>query len=138
MKSNVSKIIDKMMEKDYFSQWLGIERLEEKKGFCKLRMIVRKEMCNGFEMAHGGICFSLADSALAFASNSNGRQAVSIETSISYVKPLKAGDTVIATAMEQSLTNHLGNYHIEIQKETGEMIALFKGTVFRTEKEWEV
>jgi acyl-CoA thioesterase len=138
MKNKVTKIIDKMMEKDYFSLWLDIERLEEKEGFCKLRMMVREEMCNGFEIAHGGICFSLADSALAFASNSHGRQAVSIETSISYVKPLKAGDIVIATAMEQSLTNHLGNYRIEIQKETGEMIALFKGTVFRTEKEWEV
>ncbi len=138
MKSKATRIIDKMMEKDYFSQWLSIERLEEGKGFCKLKMMVRMEMCNGFEIAHGGICFSLADSALAFASNSNGRQAVSIETSISYVKPVKAGDIIIAVATEQSLTNHLGNYRIEIQKESGEMIALFKGTVFRIEKEWEV
>jgi acyl-CoA thioesterase len=138
MKSYANKIIDKMMEKDYFSQWLGIERLEEWEGFCKLQMTVRKEMCNGFEIAHGGICFSLADSALAFASNSHGRHAVSIETSISHVKPLKTGDIIIATATEQSLTNHLGNYYIEIQKNSGEMVALFKGTVFRTEKEWEV
>jgi acyl-CoA thioesterase len=138
MKSKVSKIIDKMMEKDYFSQWLGIERLEEREGFCKLRMMIREEMCNGFEIAHGGICFSLADSALAFASNSHGRQAVSIETSISHVKTLKAGDIVIATAMEQSLTRHLGNYHIEVQRESGEMVALFKGTVFRTDKDWEL
>jgi acyl-CoA thioesterase len=138
MKTKVTRIIDKMMEKDYFSRWLDIERLEEKEGFCKLRMMIREEMCNGFEIAHGGICFSLADSALAFASNSHGRQAVSIETSISHVKSLKAGDVIIATAMEQSLTRHLGNYHIEVQRESGEMVALFKGTVFRTEKEWEL
>lgn len=136
--NKVSKIIDTMMNKDYFSQWLGIERLEEREGFCKLKMTVRKEMCNGFDIAHGGISFSFADSALAFASNSRGRQAVSIETSISHVKRLKAGDTIIATAMEQSLTNHIGNYYIEIQRESGEIVALFKGTVFRTEKEWEV
>lgn len=138
MKDKVSKIIDKMMEKDYFSQWLGIERLEEREGFCRLQMAVRKEMCNGFGIAHGGICFSLADSALAFASNSHGIQAVSIETSISHVKKLKADEIIIATAMEQSLTRHLGNYHIEVQRVSGEIVALFKGTVFRTDKEWEV
>jgi acyl-CoA thioesterase len=137
-KSKVTKIIDLMMNKDYFSQWLGIERLEEKTGSCKLRMTVRQEMCNGFEIAHGGISFSFADSALAFASNSHGRKAMSIETSISHVKPLKAGDVITATAIEQSLTNRIDNYYIEVQKESGEIVALFKGTVFRTEKEWEV
>jgi len=138
MSNKVNRIIDKMMNKDYFSQWLGIERLEEKEGFCKLMMTVREEMCNGLDIAHGGITFSLADSALAFASNSRGRHAVSIETSISHVKPLHAGDIIIATAMEQSLTNRIGNYYIEVQRDSGEIVALFKGTVFRTEKEWEV
>lgn len=135
-KNKVTKIIDAMMDKDLFSQWLGVERLEEKEGFCKLKMTIREEMCNGLGVAHGGISFSLADSALAFASNSHGRQALSIETSISHVKPLKAGDVIVATAVEQSLTNRIGNYYIEIQRETGEIVALFKGTVFRTEKEW--
>jgi len=134
----VSRIIDAMMKKDYFSQWLGIERLEERAGYCKLKMTVREEMCNGFGIAHGGISFSFGDSALAFASNSHGRQAVSIETSISHVKRLNAGDVMTATAMEQSLTNHIGNYYIEIQRESGEIVALFKGTVYRTEKEWKV
>ena len=70
---NATAIIDAMMKKDLFSQWLGIERVEERVGYCKLKMTVRPEMCNGFEIAHGGITYSLADSALAFASNSNGR-----------------------------------------------------------------
>jgi acyl-CoA thioesterase len=137
-KTKATAIIDAMMEKDYFSQWLRIERLEEKDGFCKLRMTIRPEMCNGFEIAHGGISYSLADSALAFASNSHGRQAVSIETSISHIKPLKAGDIIIATAEEKSRTNKIAIYEVSVEKENGELVALFKGTVFRKETEWNV
>src|ERR1041384_4028345 len=105
MNSKVEKVIDEMMSKDLFSQWLGIERLAEGPGFCTLKMTVRKEMCNGFNIAHGGISYSLADSALAFASNSHGKQAVSIETSISHIRPLKTGDIIIATAEEKNCSN---------------------------------
>lgn len=131
-----TKIIDTMMAKDFFSQWLGIERLEEGEGFCKLRMKVRPEMCNGFEIAHGAITYSLADSALAFASNSHGRKAVSIETSISHIKPLIVGDAIIATAEEKSCTNRIGIYEVRIEKENQELVALFKGMVFRKDEEW--
>jgi acyl-CoA thioesterase len=137
-KTRATAIIDAMMSKDYFSQWLGIERLEEKDGFCKLKMTIRPEMCNGFEIAHGGISYSLADSALAFASNSHGRQAVSVDTSISHIKPLKAGDVIIATAEEKSCTNKIAIYEVRVEKENGELVALFKGTVFRKETEWNV
>ncbi|MFL5746207.1 MAG: hydroxyphenylacetyl-CoA thioesterase PaaI [Niastella sp.] len=137
-KSKTTAIVDAMMSKDYFSQWLGIERLEEKEGFCKLRMTVRREMCNGFEIAHGGISYSFADSALAFASNSHGRHAVSIETSISHIKPLKTGDIIIATAEEKSRSNKMAIYDVRVEKENGELVALFKGTVFRKETEWNV
>jgi acyl-CoA thioesterase len=137
-KSKTTAIVNVMMSKDYFSQWLGIERLEEKEGFCKLRMTVRQEMCNGFEIAHGGISYSFADSALAFASNSHGRQAVSIETSISHLKPLKTGDIITATAEEKSCNNKIAIYDVRVEKENGELVALFKGTVFRKETEWNV
>jgi acyl-CoA thioesterase len=137
-KARATAIIDAMMSKDYFSQWLGIERLEEKDGFCKLKLTIRSEMCNGFEIAHGGISYSLADSALAFASNSHGRQAVSVDTSISHIKPLKAGDVIIATAEEKSCTNKIAIYEVRVEKENGELVALFKGTVFRKETEWNV
>jgi len=136
--SKATAIIDAMMNKDYFSQWLGIERLEEKDGFCKLRMTIRPEMCNGFEIAHGGISYSFADSALAFASNSHGRQAVSVETSISHIKPLKAGDVITATAEEKSRSNKIAVYDVRVEKANGELVALFKGTVFRKETEWNV
>lgn len=137
-KTKATKVIDMMMAKDLFSQWLGIERIEEGSGYCKLKMTVRPEMCNGFEIAHGGITYSLADSALAFASNSHGRQAVSIETSISHIKSLKAGDTIIATAVENNINNRIGIYEIKVEKESGELVALFKGTVFRKGSEWDV
>lgn len=137
-KTLANKIVDKMMTRDFFSQWLGIERLEEREGFCKLKMTVRKEMCNGFDIAHGGITYSLADSALAFASNSHGRQAVSIETSISHIKPLLAGDVIIATAEEKTVSNRIGIYEVKVERENAELVALFKGTVFRKEKEWEI
>ena len=129
-KPNPGEIIDGMMEKDYFSQWLALERLEEGIGFCNLKMKIRKEMCNGFDMAHGGIAYSLADSALAFASNSYGDRAVSIDTTISHIRPLVAGDIVIARAKEIHRGNRIGIYEVKVEKENGELVALFKGTVY--------
>ena len=136
MKTLATRVVDRMFEKDYFSQWLGIERISEGEGTCTLRMTVRKEMLNGFGIAHGGITFSFADSALAFASNSRGRHAVSVETSISHVAPLKAGDTIRAIAKEESLSNRIGVYTVMVKDENDKVVALFKGTVYRTSKPW--
>jgi acyl-CoA thioesterase len=130
------KIVSKMYDNDWFSQWLGIERLEVKQGKCVLRMTIRKEMLNGFAIAHGGITYSLADSALAFASNSHGRMSVSVETSISHTESLKEGDVITATAEEMSLSNKVGVYHITVTNQHNKVVALFKGTVYRTSKEW--
>ena len=136
MHTKANMIVDKMMERDFFSQWLGIERLEEKEGYCKLKMTIRSEMYNGFDIAHGGITYAFADSALAFASNSHGRHAVSIETSISHIRSLIPGDIILATAEEKNISNKIGIYEINIHKEDGELVALFKGTVFRKETLW--
>ncbi len=136
-KSRVTQIIDQMMETDAFSQWLGLERLAEASGTVVLRMKIRQEMCNGFGIAHGGITFSFADSALAFASNSHGRRAVSIETSISHTKPVQVGEWIQAEAVEESLTNKIGIYSVKLTNEKREVVALFKGTVYRTSKDWE-
>jgi acyl-CoA thioesterase len=138
MKNKVTRIMDAMMEKDRFSRWLAIERLEEGEGHCRLRMTVRPEMCNGFDIAHGGVSYSFADSAFAFASNSRGRHAVSVETSISHIKPLLAGDTIVAIAEEKSLGNRTAIYEVRVEKENGDLVALFKGTVFRKDKEWQI
>ncbi len=131
-----SHIIDQMYNNDAFSQWLGIERIYEDIGICKLKMTIRKEMCNGFGIAHGGITFSFADSAFAFASNSHGRKAVSIETSISHTMACKVGDIITAEAVEENLSNKLGIYTVKVKNQDDHIVALFKGTVYRTSKEW--
>jgi acyl-CoA thioesterase len=129
------KVVDTMFNGDYFSQWLGIERITVEPGHCILQMKIRKEMLNGFAIAHGGITYCLADSALAFASNSHGRKSLSIETSISHTVSLHEGDVILARAEEINLTDKLGIYYITITKH-GDTVALFKGTVYRTSKEW--
>lgn len=127
-----------MYNNDPFSQWLGIERIEDGAGISVLKMKIRPEMLNGFEIAHGGITYALADSALAFASNGHGRMAVSVETSISHTAQLREGDTITAHTEEMSLTNKIAVYHITILNQEGKTVALFKGTVYRTSKDWEV
>ena len=130
------KVVDKMISGDAFSQWLGIEVLEITEGFCKLKMTVRDEMTNGFNIAHGGIAYSLADSCLAFAANADGIQAVSIETSISHTKKVASGDTLIATSKEMNKSNKTALYYITITNQDNLEVAHFKGTVYRTGKEW--
>lgn len=130
------KVVNEMYSKDLFSQWLGIELVKVATGRCVLKMKVRKEMLNGFAILHGGVTFSLADSALAFASNSHGRKSVSIETSMSYIEQVKEGDMLTAIAEEVSLTNKIGIYNIIVTKQDNTKVALFKGTVYRTGKEW--
>lgn len=137
MSSEIAKrIVDSMYNKDPMSRWLGIERLHEGPGECILRMRVREEMLNGFGIAHGGICFSLADSALAFASNAHGQQAVSIETTISHLKPVMPDDLLTAATKEINLTSRIGIYEVRVTNQNEELVAYFKGTVYRNGKVW--
>jgi acyl-CoA thioesterase len=133
-----TKIINTMMANDFFSQWLGVIILEQKEGSCKLSVTIRKDMLNGFGIAHGGITYSLADSALAFASNSKGRKSVSIETSISHLVSLKENDELIADAFCETETEKLGHYKVNLflKKDPTKIVALFKGIVYKTSKEW--
>ncbi len=135
-KTLAEKIVKTMYSHDGFSAWLGVEIVKAEPGNCVLRMIVRHEMLNGFGIAHGGITYSLADSALAFASNSHGRKAVSVETSISHTEPLRENDVITATAEEINLTNKIALYHITISTEDGRKVAFFKGTVYITSQNW--
>lgn len=129
-------VFDKMMETDYFSQWLGIRLVEISDGKCVLEMTVRKEMLNGFAILHGGVTFAFADSAFAFASNSHNKLSVSLTASMTYSKPAKEGDIIVATAIELSLTNKTGTYDVVVSnKNNGETISLFRGTVYRTSRE---
>lgn len=136
--SLAEKIVTKMYDNDPFSQWLGVERILVEDGKCILKMTVRKEMANGFGLAHGGITYSLSDSALAFASNSHGRKAVSIETSISHTAPVKENDVLTATATKDHLSNKIGVYSVVVTNQDQKVVGLFKGTVYRTGESWEV
>jgi acyl-CoA thioesterase len=133
------KIVKNLMfEKDSFSQWLGVEILEVKPGFCKIQCTINSDMLNGFLICHGGVTFSIADSAFAFASNSRGIHAVSIETSISHTKAVYPGDIITATAEERNLSSRFGVYEVSLVNQKNEIVGLFKGTVFRNGNEWEV
>jgi acyl-CoA thioesterase len=128
------KIVDKMMAEDAFSRWMGIEPLQIKPGFACIRMEVRPEMNNGFNITHGGLTHSFADSALAFASNSCGRIAVALETSISYHKPVEKGDILTAETEELSLGKNIAVYNVVVTNQQNNNVATFRGTVFRTKK----
>ena len=129
------KVVDKMMKDDLFSQWLGIEVLDIKEGYGKIKMTVRKEMINGFGIVHGGIAFSLADSAFAFACNNRNNLSVALDTSINFIKPVQVDDVLIAETKEVHNGKSTGLYHISITNQHEHTVAVFKGTCFRTNRE---
>ena len=126
----------KMLSLDPFSQWLGIEILECEIGRCKVGLTIRKEMLNSMNKAHGGITYSLADTAFGFSANTFGKYAVSIETSINHIVALEEGDFITAESVIEETKNKLGFHIIEVKKNS-EIVALFKGVVYRTSKDWE-
>ncbi len=128
------QVVNHMMENDLFSQWLGISVLEITEGYSKITMTVRNEMINGFGIVHGGICFSLADSAFAFACNNRNVLSVALDTSINFTKPVHVGDILVAEAKELHNGKSTGLYHITITNQNNHIVALFKGTCFRTNK----
>lgn len=131
-----SEIVQEMLEGDAFSKHLGMQLREIRLGSCSLQMVVNQEMVNGFGIAHGGITYSFADSALAFASNSHGFHCVSIETSISHIRPVHVGDTLTATAVEKHRGRTIGIYEVTISNQQNKNVALFKGIVNISTKMW--
>jgi acyl-CoA thioesterase len=131
-KSTHEKVVDHMMQKDAFSQWLGIKILEIEEGYSRISLVVRAEMVNGFGIAHGGIAFSLADSAFAFACNNRNNLSVALDVTITYTKAVQTGDTLIAEAKEVHNGRSTGVYLISVVNQRNEQVALFKGTCFRT------
>lgn len=135
--TNKLNIPHKMLSLDPFSTWLGIEILNVELGHCKLGLKIRQNLLNSMQKAHGGITYSLADTAFGFAANTHGKFAVSIETSINHIEALEEGDYITAETKIDCTKNKLGFQIVEIKK--GEqLVALFKGVVYRTSKEWEV
>ena len=134
-KDNLSKkVVGKMMQDDLFSQWLGIKVLEVRQGYSKIQLTLRNEMINGFGVIHGGIAFSLADSAFAFACNNRNNLSMALDTSITFTKATKPGDVLTAEAKELHNGRSTGLYLVTVTNQNDEQVALFKGTCFRTGK----
>jgi len=127
-------VVQHMMQHDLFSQWLGIEVLAIREGYSKIKMTVREEMINGFGIVHGGIAFSLADSAFAFACNNRNNLSVALDTAINFTKPVKVGDVLTAETKEIHNGKSTGLYHITITNQHEHVVAMFKGTCYRTAK----
>ena len=133
--TRADRIVQGMYARDVFSQWLGVEVLAVGPGTCRCRMLVRPEMVNGFGVAHGGIAFAFADSAFAFACNTQGRIAMSIENAISYPAPILPGDLLVSDASEETTTGRLGFYSVRVTNQKEEIVALFRGVAYRTSEE---
>jgi acyl-CoA thioesterase len=127
-------VVNQMMREDLFSQWLGIDVLEVREGYSRIRMTLRKEMLNGFNVVHGGVAFSLADSAFAFACNNRNNLSMALDTNITFTRQMQPGDVLTAEAKELHNGRSTGLYLITVLNQNNEQVALFKGTCFRTGK----
>ena len=132
--SKAAAVVAHMMQHDLFSQWLGIAVLAVAEGYSKIQMVVRPEMINGFGIVHGGVAFSLADSCFAFACNNRNVLSVALDTSINFTKPVHVGDVLTAEAKEIHNGKSTGLYQVTISNQKEHIVAVFKGTCYRTGK----
>jgi len=119
---------------DPFSSWLQVQLLKIEPGYSRISMEVRDEMMNGFGIAHGGVTFAMADTAFGYASNGEGTITVALDVSISFPHPAYKGDVLIAEARRLSETRKTGLYLVEITNQQQQLIAVFKGTCYKTGK----
>ena len=131
---NARETAEYMFEKDLFSQWLGIELVEIKDNYCLIKMPVKTEMINGLGTVHGGVTFAFADSALAFSSNNSGEAAVALNCYINFTKAAKNGDVLTAESILLNDTRKTAVYDITIKNQNDEVVAGFRGTVYKIGK----
>lgn len=129
---NPQQVLDIMLKRDAFTKWMDLQVDEVGLGYCRLHYKVTNNMVNGFLSIHGGILFSAADSAFAFACNSHGVLTVALDVTISFARPAKIGDILYVEAKEIHRGNKTGIYDIRTTNEKGELVALFKGTSYST------
>ena len=121
-----------MYANDAAARGLGITIEEVRPGYARLRMAVVASMINGHDVAHGGLVFTLADTAFAYACNSRNERNVALNASISFVAPARSGETLVAVAHERSRAGRTGVYDVEVTGPDGSTVALFRGTSYRT------
>lgn len=130
------EIVEAMLARDEFSRWLGLKLLKVDIGYCELCMSARKEMLNGFGILHGGITYSMADSALAFAANSYGSKSLTLETSISHHRKVMIGELITARAFEIYKGSLISTFQVELTIGQNQIVASFKGTVLHSKDFW--
>jgi len=135
-KNKVHSITQRMLLDDRMTAWLKVEVIECTPGFCKLEMVTRSEMANGFGIIHGSITFALADSAIAFAANAHGRHSVSLNTSIRHLEPVQIGDKLIAEASVTTLKHRIVNVDAVILNQNGVRVADVRAMGYRKKEEW--
>lgn len=123
-----------MLNQDEFSKWMGIKLVEVREKYCLIEMPVKAEMINGLKSVHGGITFSLADSALAFSSNNTNEASVALNCVINFTKAVRMGDILTAESILISDTRKTGIYDISIKNQDQVLVASFRGTVYKIEK----
>ena len=128
------RVVEGMMATDALSRWLGLEVVAVAPRHATCRMTVRPEMVNGFGVAHGGIVFSLADSAFAFACNTHGSVTVAVDNTITYPAAIHPGDVLTAVADEEAGSARLGYYRVVVTNQGDRVVALFKGTAYKTSR----
>jgi len=129
-------IVVQMMDRDAFSQWLGLEVVKSGPGQCVCRMNVREDMVNGFGIAHGAITYALADSTLAFAVNAQGQHAVSVTSTIQHLAPVKVDDELTATAIPRAEGGRITHVDVEVTNQEGARMAWLTATGYKMSKTW--
>jgi acyl-CoA thioesterase len=124
-----------MYARDRAAQALGITVEAIGPGFARCRMGVRDDMVQGHATCHGGLTFTLADTAFAYACNAYNRATVALGAEIAFLAPARAGDVLSATARERSRAGRTGIYDVEVTKDDGSLVALFRGTAYETRGE---
>ena len=129
------EIAQYMLNQDEFSKWMGIELKEIREKYCLISMPIKKEMINGLKTVHGGVTFAFADSALAFSSNNTNEASVALNCVINFTKAVREGDTLFAESILVSDTRKTGVYDIKITNQDSDLMATFRGTVYKLGKQ---
>ncbi len=127
----------KLYNQDAFSQWMGVKLIDIKENYCLIEMPIKAEMINGLKTVHGGVTFSLADSALAFSSNNKGDAAVALNCHINFTKAVRLGDTLRAESIMMTDTRKTAVFDISVKNQHNELVAGFRGTVYKLGKKLE-
>ncbi len=128
-------VAGEMFRLDKHSQYLGMQVVQMSPGYAELTLVVREDMVNGLGICHGGVTFSLADTAFAFACNSRNQRTLALNCAITFSAPARVGDILTAIAQEQVLNGKTGVYDVIVSNQHGEKIAIFRGVSYRTRQQ---